>query len=148
MNQDPSGGYLETKVFTASREQLLLMLFDGAIAFSEQAKVKIEEKDIEGSYHLLLRAQRILLELVSALDRKIGEDLYRNLVGLYLFCYRKLVEANIKKDLALVDDALRILSHLRDTWREAVAKAREETGGEPLVPGGVRPGGGGINLEG
>ncbi|MEK7866031.1 MAG: flagellar protein FliS, partial [Planctomycetota bacterium] len=45
---DASRKYLETQVRTASQEQLLLMLIDGAIRFSEQAKTKLAEKDIEG----------------------------------------------------------------------------------------------------
>ncbi|MDQ7780373.1 MAG: flagellar export chaperone FliS, partial [Planctomycetota bacterium] len=72
---------------TATKEQLLLMLFDGAIRFTDQARPKMEKKDLEGTHVLLVKAQRITLELISALDKSIGAEIYNNLTGLYTFVY-------------------------------------------------------------
>ena len=119
--------YLESQVLTATKEQLLIMLFDGAIRFSEQAKAKIDEKDIEGSCKFLIKAQRIMVELIGSLNKEtIGEEMYGNLVRLYNFVYFRLIQANVKKEVPLIDEALRILRHLRETWAQAVEKNRME----------------------
>lgn len=119
--------YLQNQILTAPREQLLLMLFDGAIRFAEQAKPKIDEKDFEGSCKLLIKAQRIVIELMSSLKRELlGDEVFDNLMALYNFIYFRLVNANVKKDKGLVDEAVRILSHLRETWSMAIEKDRKE----------------------
>ncbi len=119
--------YLENHILTAPKEDLLLMLFDGAIRFAEQARPKIEAKDHEGSGRLLIRAQRIVIELMTSLSRDLmGEEIYGNLMSLYNFIYFRLVNANMKKDVALVDEAVKILAHLRETWSQAVEKNRRE----------------------
>ena len=127
MNQGVPRQYLETQILTAPKEELLLMLFDGAIRFCEQGKDCINEKDIEGAHNFLMRAQKIMLELVAALDKNaLDEKLYKNLTGLYLFVYRRLVHANVRHDIDAIDEALKILNSLRQTWGEAVEKARQE----------------------
>lgn len=126
---DATRKYLETQVRTATQEQLLLMLIDGAVRFSEQAKTKLAEKDFEGTHHLLIRAQRIMIELVSSLSREIGDEIYGNLVGLYNFVYFRLVRANIEHAPEPIDEALRILASLRGTWAEAIEKSVAERRG-------------------
>jgi flagellar protein FliS len=120
--------YLKVKIQTANPSELLLLLLDGAIRFTVQARRYIEQGSLEEKNRLILRAQNIVLELIQALDQRIGEELYGRLVGLYRFCYERLLRANLKNDVAAADEALRILEHLRETWRMAVKKAREERG--------------------
>jgi flagellar secretion chaperone FliS len=131
----PSQEYLKTKVMTASPEMLTLMLWDGAIRFAEQAKEAIRRKDIEGSFKALVRSQKIITELSSALNRNVNPDLCGKLAALYNFIYRRLVEANITKDEKLVDDALEIMRHQRETWVMLMDKLAKEKAGEaqPIV---------------
>jgi flagellar protein FliS len=126
----PSQEYLKTKVMTASPEMLTLMLWDGAIRFSEQAKEAIRKKDIEGSYKALTRAQNIVTELSTALKQDVNPDLCGKLAALYNFIYRRLVEANISKEEKLVDDALEIMRHQRETWVMLMDKLAKERAGE------------------
>ncbi len=114
--------YLKVRIETAKPTELLLLLLDGAVRFATQAKKHIEDQNFEEKNRLLLRSQEILLELTQALDRKIGEELYGRLIGLYRFCYERLLEANVRNSTRAVDEALTILSHLRDTWRMAVER--------------------------
>jgi len=116
MNNQAAQNYLRTKVFTATPEQLQLMLYDGAIRFAEQAKVALEKKDYENSYNGLSRAQKIITELASSLKREVAPELCDKLAGLYNFIYRKLLEANIEHKIESVDEALRILRYQRETW--------------------------------
>ncbi len=131
----PSQEYLKTKVMTASPEMLTLMLWDGGIRFAEQAKEAIRRKDIEGSFKALVRSQKIITELSTALKREINPDLCGKLTALYNFIYRRLVEANITKDEKLVDDALEIMRHQRETWVMLMDKLAKEKAGEaqPIV---------------
>jgi flagellar secretion chaperone FliS len=126
----PSQEYLKTKVMTASPEMLTLMLWDGAIRFAEQGKDAILKKDIEGSYKSLVRAQRIMTELTTNLKHDMNPDLCGKLAALYNFIYRRLVDANLTKNVQLVDDALEIMRHQRETWVMLMDKLTKERAGE------------------
>lgn len=148
--------YLETHILTAPREDLLVMLFDGAIRFAGQAKPKIASRDFEGSCKLLIKAQRIVIELMTSLQKDLLEPaVYQNLMGLYNFVYFRLVNANVKKDAAPVDEALKILVHLRETWAMAIDKNRREQNPQlALIEQAQKaqvaavPARGGVNLQG
>lgn len=120
--------YLKGAVMTASPAQLQLMLLDGAIRFATRGREAIERKDIEGAFNALERAQRIALELIGGMNRDANPELVDQMAGLYNFIYRRLVDANMKRDTRAVDDALRILSHQRETWRLLIEKITREAG--------------------
>ena len=127
MSIAPQRQYLENKVLMASREDLLLMLFDGAIRFAEQAWPRLEAKEYPEYCALLVKAQDVVRELMVSMKREeLGEDLYGNLMNLYQFILSRLVKANLKKDRKLIDEALKILIHLRETWAQAIEKDRRE----------------------
>jgi flagellar protein FliS len=129
--------YLETQVLTAPKEKLLLMLLDGAIRFATQAREKTAAGDRQGASPLYLRAQAIALELSAALDPGLDAALRRNLAGLYMFVYRRLVAANLDGAVAPAEEALAILGKLRGMFGEAVAAMRQET---PAATEGTRVG--------
>jgi flagellar protein FliS len=116
MTNQAAQNYLKTKVFTATPEQLQLMLYDGAIRFTEQARVALEKKHFEGSYNGISRAQRIIAELTASLKHEVAPELCKQLAALYNFVYRKLIEANIEHKIESLDEALQILRYQRETW--------------------------------
>lgn len=116
--------YLRTQIQTASREQLVLMLYDGAVRFCEQAREKVTQGDVEAGHRFFLRAQNIVLELLYALDREGGGEVAANLAALYTYMYNQLVEANVYKDAKRVEHVLSILRSLRSAWSDAVAQIR------------------------
>jgi flagellar secretion chaperone FliS len=122
----PNKEYLKTKVMTASPEQLQLMLYDGAIRFCEQARTAIENKEIEKSYTLILRAENIVMELCNGMKNDVAPDICANMKRLYLFCYERLVEANMKRVLPPLDEALQVLRHMRETWMLLMEKLHQE----------------------
>ncbi|MFQ5428870.1 MAG: flagellar export chaperone FliS [Phycisphaerae bacterium] len=124
MTQDASGEYLRSAVMTATPEQLQLMLYDGAVRFAGQARAAMVEGDWEASCEKLIRAQRIVLEMRSGLRREVNPSLCDNLASLYDFIYGRLVDANMKRDPAAIDEALRILHHQRETWQMLIDKTR------------------------
>jgi flagellar protein FliS len=116
MNPNPAANYLRTKVFTATPEQLQLMLYDGAIRFAEQGKVALVQKNYEASYNALSRAQKIITELQCGLKHDLAPELCGKLSALYNFVFRKLLEANVQHLVESVDEALSILRYQRETW--------------------------------
>lgn len=123
--------YLKTKVLTASPEELQLMLYDGAIRFGEQARIAIENKEIENSYNLIVRAENIILELTNSMKDEIAPETCANMRRLYIYCYEQLIEANVKKTIEPLENALKVLRHLRETWVLLMEKIIEEHAGEP-----------------
>lgn len=111
--------YKNVQVSTASQGELIIMLFDGAIRFSNQATKSIETEEYAVANEKLQRAQNIVLELLSALDMKAG-DIATDLQQLYVFIHELLVKANMEKDTGLVDQAVNLLTEMRDMWREVV----------------------------
>lgn len=129
-----ANNYLEVQVQTASKEQLLLMLYDGALRFAEQAQRSIEAREIEASHNALVRVKAIVVELMCSLDKRVGEELYSNLTGLYNFVYMRLVQANFHKDMKALTEAVDILKTLRATWAEAIQKNAKEGHGHNYTP--------------
>lgn len=116
MSQNGPDAYLKTKVMTAKPAELRLMLIDGAIRFTEQARRGYEQKDYEMSYNGTSRAQAIMLELIASLRHDLAPDLCKNVAAVYTFLYTSLIKASSTRDLSLVDDVLRILRYERETW--------------------------------
>jgi len=116
--------YLRDAVLTATPEQLQLMLYDGAIRFSMQARDALERKDFETSYDRLTRAQHIILEMLNGLNYDVNRDLCERVASIYNFLYRKLVDASVEREIQHVDDALKVLRIERETWQMLVDKLK------------------------
>jgi flagellar protein FliS len=126
-----SDAYLRTQILTAPPEKLQLMLYEGAIRFATQAKARIEEKNYEASYELLLRAQSVVLELMCGLRPEQNAELCGRLSAVYAFVYRRLVEANVTHEAAKIDDAVSVLDVQRGIWVELIDKLAEEHAAQP-----------------
>lgn len=126
--------YLRTQIQTASKEQLVLMLMDGVIRFSEQGRAAIESGDIEKKQFALVRSQDIVIELVNGLDHEQGGEIATNLARLYSYSIRRLVDANLKNDTTGIDEVQNIFRNLREAWAVAMDKVgKEKADGQPPV---------------
>ena len=101
--RDASSEYLRNAVMTASPAQLHLMLYDGAIRFVRLAIDGIRQRNWEDAFNGCSRAQKILLEMINALNHDVDEALCQRMAGLYTFIYQKLVEASVQRDPALAE---------------------------------------------
>lgn len=115
--------YQQNSVMTASPEELTLMLYNGAIKFINLGKHHIENKEIEKANNAIKRAQSIVTELKNTLD--MNYEISHNLENIYNFILEKLLDANIRKDIQFLDEALLLIEEIRDTWKEAMKKARK-----------------------
>ena len=118
--------YKKTQIDTTPKEQILLMLYDGAVRFLHQAKEGFAEKNIEKIHNNLIKVQNIITEFETTLDMENGGEFAQNLFALYEFMNRQLVRANMKKDEGALDIVIKHMTELRDTWREAVKKFKAE----------------------
>ncbi len=109
--------YQYNSIMSASPEHLMIMMFEGAIKFVKLARKYIVEKNMAGANYNLTRAQDIITELDQSLD--MSYDVSENLSGVYDFIYRQLVDANIKKDIQILDVVESMMTELKDTWSQA-----------------------------
>jgi len=113
--------YLETQIQTASPIQLICMLYDGAIKFSNLAIAGIKEKNIEKKTVNIIKTENIINELRVSLNFEKGGEIAKNLDKLYDYIYVCLMDANSNDDLVKLENVLKILSSLRESWY-AIAK--------------------------
>ncbi|WP_027625837.1 flagellar export chaperone FliS [Clostridium lundense] len=111
--------YKNNSVNFASKEQLLLMILDGAVKFSKIARQGIEEKNIKKAHENIVKTQNIFYELMATLDVDKGGDWAPRLMSIYEFIVNRLMMANVKKDVAIMDEVIPLIEEIRDTWNEA-----------------------------
>jgi flagellar protein FliS len=109
--------YREAAVLTATGEQLMVMLYDGARRFLHQAAIAMADNKIELTHNKLRRAELIIQHLQDTLDLEQGE-LASNLQSIYLFCQRHLLAARFDRDPAKIEEVSALLGQLRDPWAE------------------------------
>ncbi len=121
--------YQKNQIETATPERILIMLYDGAIQYLNIARneMMVEgRKDIQKIHNNIVSAEKIITEFKCTLNMEIGGDVANNLYELYSYFYRRLVEANIKKDVAPIDEVLWHLKELKSTWLQAIDIAQKE----------------------
>jgi flagellar protein FliS len=107
--------YREASVMTASPEQLVVMLYDGAGRFLKQAGGSMVEGAWLQAGEKLSRAEAIIDELLATLDMNAGEIAER-LQAIYVFCKTRLIEARIERDPVRVEQVAGLLAELRGAW--------------------------------
>lgn len=117
MAPSPPQSYLGTEILTAPPQKLHLMLIEGAIRFAQRAREHWRASQYDQACEALIRAQDILSEMMAAVNRKVDAELAKKTAAVYLFIFRRLMEANMRRDEAKLDDALRVLEIERETWR-------------------------------
>lgn len=139
--------YRKVNVETASQGKLIVMLFNGMIQRAEEAKRMIGRKEIESAHKNLIRAQDIIAELRGALDMKVGE-VSANLDRIYEYIQHLLIQANIRKNTAHIDEAVALATDLRDTWEQVFLNIAKEGSAVPKTPSINQHGSSVINVQG
>lgn len=116
--------YKNNSVNYASKEQLLLMLVEGAVKFCKIGRQAIVDKDIKKAHDALVRTQDIFTELMISLDKTAGEWAVQ-MFNVYEFIKEKLVEANMKKNVEIIDEILPLIEDINDTWKEAYKRSKK-----------------------
>ncbi|NLK86247.1 MAG: flagellar export chaperone FliS [Clostridiaceae bacterium] len=122
--------YKQNSIFTASPEELTLMLYNGLIKFIMLAQKSIEDKDVQKAHESIIRAEDILMEFKATLDMQY--ELSHGLALLYDYMLDRLFDANIKKDTDILAEVLHFAKDLRDTWAQAMKIAKQQ-GRKPVA---------------
>lgn len=116
--------YNNSKVLTASPAELTLMLYEGAIKFCNVAIDAVEHKDIAKAHTNIVKVENIIDYLRKTLDMKypVAQDFER----MYIYLDQRLVEANVKKDVEILEEIRDHLHAIRDNWKEVMRVNREK----------------------
>jgi flagellar protein FliS len=113
-----ANAYHSTGVMTADPKRLVIMCYEGAIDSLKLAKKMFIAKDFESKAKAITKAQGIISELMQALDFEKGGEIAKNLDAIYNYISRRIIEADITRDLSGLDEAIRILEELKSAWEE------------------------------
>ena len=97
MLRNPYQQYRATRVETSGSVDLVVMLYQGAVKFIRVGLEALDQQDTKEAHECFVRAQDIVVELLGSLNREAGGDIAQQLAGLYDYCYRQLILANVKK---------------------------------------------------
>lgn len=121
---NPYQSYQQNSVNTASPGELTLMLYNGCVKFINLAKNAIQSKDIENKHKNILKAQNIVHELMVTLNMDV--DVSKNMMSMYDYINRRLIEANIKNDIAILEEVESLVTDFRDTWKQVIQLNRQK----------------------
>ena len=117
LNHNGYAAYANSKIMTASPAELTLMLYDGAIKFCNMAIAGIEDNNIR-------KVENIISEFQATLNHKYATaDDFNNV---YVYLKERLIEANMKKDKEILEEVLKHLRTMRDTWKEVMKLAASQ----------------------
>ena len=114
--------YANSKIMTATPAELTLMLYEGAIKFANLAIAGIEENDIMKAHKNIIKVEHIIEEFQATLDHRY--PVAKDFDNVYAYLMARLREANIKKDKEIMEEVLKHLRTMRDTWKEVMRTAR------------------------
>lgn len=122
MYRNAAAAYKQTNINTASPAELTLMLYDGAVKFCNMAIIALEKGDLEKCNFNIAKTKKIIVEFRTTLnfDYEVSKDFDR----IYDYIYWVLTQANVKKDKELLEEALKRIREMRDTWRELMKTAK------------------------
>lgn len=113
--------YANNKIMTASPAELTLMLYEGAIKFCNIAISAVEAKDINKAHHNIMKVERIIEEFQATLNHQY--PVAKDFDEVYTYLMLRLKEANMKKDKEILEEVLKHLRTMRDTWKEVMRTA-------------------------
>lgn len=110
---------VESSVMSANQQQLISMLFDGAISALIRARLFMQDGNIQGKGNSISKAINIIEGgLKQGLDGQSGDELTDNLLGLYAYMVRRLIQANLRNDVEALEEVEGLLRNIADAWKE------------------------------
>lgn len=133
--------YKTNEISTMSQGKLVVMLYDGAIRFSNTAIENMTPRKYEIVNRNIIKAQDIITELMTSLNLDQGGKIAEDLLSLYIYLKKRLLEANVQKNSKILKEVVKILTELKSSWEE-IAK----TEGSSVSPASSRTSG--ISIQG
>ncbi|AIE64488.1 flagellar export chaperone FliS [Enterobacter hormaechei] len=111
---------VESAVMSASQPQLVIMLFDGALSALVRARLFLADGNIPAKGLALSKAINIIENgLKVGLDEESKDELTQNLIALYAYMVRRLLQANLRNDASAIEEVESLLRNIADGWKEA-----------------------------
>lgn len=120
IQKNPYAAYNNSKIQTATPAELTLLLYEGAIKFTNIAIVAMERNDVQKAHDNIMKTEKIIEEFQATLDHKY--PVAKDFEAVYSYLLKRLFDANIRKDPEILEEVLRHLRTMRDTWKEVMAK--------------------------
>lgn len=136
--------YKDTEILTANQGKLIVMLYEGAIRFLRIALENMSHRTFDVVNTNVIKAQEIITELMLSLNMDQGGEIAQNLLNLYAYMKKRLLEGNISKDPAVLEEVIGLLNQLKGAWEDAAHK--EITGPQPVQTG--APARAGFSIQG
>lgn len=124
---NPFAAYQQTSVYTAAPEELTLMLYNGCLRFIKLAKQAMQQKNPEAKNENIVKAQNIIQELSLTLNREI--EISEQMSSIYDYIRRRLIEANVQNNESFLEEAEKLVTDFRDTWKQAMQTERKNNHG-------------------
>lgn len=124
--QTTLNGYQQNQVMNTSMEKLIMLLYEGAITFTQQAKEGLQNQDPVAAGMKLLRARNIVSELRNGLDYEQGGELAQNLERLYTYVHDELLRAGRENNPVPLAPVLEVLTTLKEGWKEVSQKSQSK----------------------
>jgi len=115
---------------TASREELRLLLLEGAIKFVTQARDGLLARNFEQVFNGTDNARNIIVELITSVQSAPNPELAEKVRSLYTFFYVRLTEASFEKSVEKFEEIIGLLEYERETWVLLMNKVASEKGSE------------------
>jgi len=114
--------YKDMEILTANQGKLIVMLYEGAIRFLRNAVDNMNHNTYDIVNTNIIKAQDIVTELMLSLNMEEGGEIAQNLFNLYAYMKKRLLEGNISKDAAVLEEVVQLLEKLRGAWDEVTQK--------------------------
>ena len=110
---------VESAVMSASQQQLVIMLFDGALSALVRARLFLQDGNIPAKGLAISKAINIIENgLKVGLVESNGDELTQNLIALYAYMVRRLLHANVNNDASAIEEVDTVLRNIADGWKE------------------------------
>ncbi|EEZ4381440.1 MULTISPECIES: flagellar export chaperone FliS [Escherichia] len=112
---------VESAVMSASQQQLVTMLFDGVLSALVRARLFMQDNNLEGKGISLSKAINIIENgLKVSLEEESQDELTQNLIALYSYMVRRLLQANLRNDVSAVEEVETLMRNIADAWKETL----------------------------
>ncbi|PSY39623.1 flagellar protein FliS [Escherichia albertii] len=112
---------VESAVMSASQQQLVTMLFDGVLSALVRARLFMQDNNPQGKGASLSKAINIIENgLQVSLDEESQDELTQNLIALYNYMVRRLLQANLRNDVSAVEEVESLMRNIADAWKESL----------------------------
>ena len=123
---NPYQRYKQTAILSASKEQVMLMLYEGAIRFTKTAILAARENNISERGKNILKAYDIILEFQASLNHNVAGDLPKQLDQLYNYMLDQYSKANMTGNIEALESCVKVLENLYDGWNQVINKTKNE----------------------